>query len=97
MKTFSVYVLSNKSKTLYIGVTNDLLRRLYEHRQKLIPGFTRKYNLTKLVYFEQTENVTSAIEREKQLKGWIRQKKIELIEKSNPTWIDLSQDWNLYS
>ncbi len=74
---------------LYIGVTSNILRRIYEHKAKLIDGFTKKYNLTQLVYFEVTEDVQSAIQREKRLKKWNRSWKIELIEKSNPDWKDL--------
>ena len=85
--------MTNYSKTLYTGVTNDLNRRVYEHKQKLIPGFTQKYNITKLVYFEETTDVTDAIAREKQIKGWLREKKIALIESINPTLQDLSAGW----
>jgi len=74
-------------------MTNDLNRRIYEHRQKLIPGFTRKYNITRLVYFEETSDVAIAIAREKEIKGWVRAKKIALIENSNPKWKDLSEGW----
>jgi len=82
--------MTNKSKTLYTGVTNDLTRRVYEHKHKLIPGFTQKYNITKLVYYEETSDVHAAIAREKQIKGWLREKKINLIESMNPNWVDLS-------
>ncbi len=78
---------------LYIGVTNNLERRLYEHKNKLIDGFTKKYNIDKLVYFEETADVKSAIEREKQLKGWIRERKNSLINSVNPDWKDLSISW----
>ena len=81
---------SYKSRTLYTGVTNDLERRVYEHKQKLVPGFTAKYNITRLVYFEVTQDVQAAITREKQIKGWLRSKKIALIESVNPEWKDLS-------
>jgi putative endonuclease len=90
---YAVYILASKSRTLYIGVTNDLTRRLYEHKHKLVQGFTSKYNIHRLVYFEQTEDVNAAIEREKVLKGWLRSRKIELIESMNPTWEDLSIGW----
>ncbi len=90
---YAVYILASKSRTLYIGVTNDLMRRLYEHKHKLVQGFTSKYNIHRLVYFEQTEDVNAAIEREKVLKGWLRSRKIELIESMNPTWEDLSIGW----
>ena len=75
MKQYYVYIMTNRSGTLYIGVTNDLARRVYEHKNKLIPGFTAKYNITKLVYFETTTDVRTAIAREKQIKGWLRAKK----------------------
>lgn len=91
MKQYYVYILTNKSKTSYIGVTNNLERRMYEHKHKLIDGFTKKYNLTKLVYYEIAEDVRSAITREKQIKGWLRSKKIRLIESMNPQWKDLSR------
>ncbi len=93
MKSYAVYILASRSRTLYIGVTSDLMRRLYEHKNKLVPGFTSKYNIHRLVYFEQTEDVNAAIAREKVLKGWLRSRKIELIESMNPTWEDLSDGW----
>ena len=93
MKDYYVYILSNKTNTtLYIGVTNDLERRLYEHKNHLIKGFSSRYNITKLVYFETTSDVYSAIEREKQLKGWRRSKKNALIATMNPEWNDLYPD-----
>ena len=92
---YYVYILSNwDDSVLYIGVTNDLVRRLYEHKNHLIDGFTKKYNVNKLVYYEHTSDVRSAIEREKQLKGWTRAKKNTLIQKANPDWKDLSLSWN---
>ncbi|NJL77907.1 MAG: GIY-YIG nuclease family protein [Richelia sp. RM2_1_2] len=93
MHNYYVYIMTNNSKTLYTGMTNDLTRRVYEHKQKLIPGFTQKYNITKLVYFEETSDVNAAIVREKQIKGWLRTKKITLIESVNPDWKDLSTKW----
>lgn len=93
MQQFYVYIMSNHSKTLYTGITNDLQRRVYEHKNKLIDGFTKKYKLTKLVHYEQYTNSIDAIKREKQIKGWLRKKKIILIESSNPNWKDLSMDW----
>ncbi len=91
MKQFYVYILTNKSnKVLYIGVTNDLERRMYEHKNKMINGFTKKYNLNKLVYFETTSDVRSALEKEKQLKNWHRSWKINLINEFNSEWKDLS-------
>ena len=92
---YYVYILTNwDDSVLYIGVTSNLTKRLYEHRNHLADGFTKKYNVHKLVYFEQTTDVNSAIAREKQLKGWTRKKKIDLISKTNPEWIDLSATWN---
>ena len=90
MKQYYVYIMTNKSRTLYTGVTNDLERRVYEHKQKLVAGFTAKYNIDRLVYYEATEDVNAAISREKQIKGWLRAKKIALIESMNPDWVDLS-------
>jgi len=91
---YYVYLLSNwNNKVLYIGVTSNLQRRIYEHRQKSVPGFTEKYNVAKLVYYEQTEDVISAISREKQLKKWRREKKNALVNSMNPGWKDLSADW----
>jgi len=89
-KFYFVYILaSRKNGTLYIGVTSNLPKRVWEHKNNLVEGFTKKYNVHNLVYFEQTENVNSAIQREKQLKKWKREWKIELIEKDNPEWKDL--------
>ena len=85
--------MTNGVRTLYIGVTNDLVRRVYEHKQKIVDGFTKKYNITMLVYYESTSSVEAAINREKQLKGWLRNKKASLIETMNPRWIDLSAEW----
>jgi len=93
MKEYYVYILSNKSGNLYTGVTNDLEQRVYQHKNKLIKGFTEKYNITQLVYYESTDDVTAAIAREKQIKGMLRTKKNELIRSFNPEWQDLSQDW----
>jgi putative endonuclease len=93
MGQYYVYIMTNRSKTLYTGVTDHLERRVYEHRRKLLDGFTKKYNLTKLVYYEATDDVRSAIGREKQIKGWLRSKKIALIESMNPLWRDLSDGW----
>ena len=92
-KVYYVYVMANPARTLYIGVTNDLERRVYEHKTGSIPGFTSRYGLTRLVYYEETESIEAAITREKQLKGWLRRKKLELIECMNPDWRDLSQEW----
>lgn len=94
MKTFSVYILTNKSNTvLYTGITNNLMRRISEHKSKQADGFTKKYNLTKLVYYENYNEPTPAITREKQIKGWLRKKKDDLINSINPEWKDLSLEW----
>jgi putative endonuclease len=93
MKTYYVYIMSNKSKTLYTGITSNLIKRVYEHKHKLVDGFTKKYNIAKLAYYEDTNDVNVAIAREKQIKGWLRSKKISLIESQNPKWQDLSEGW----
>ena len=85
--------MTNRSKVLYIGVTSDLTRRVYQHKKKLVDGFTKRYNLTRLVYYEAGDDIRSAIQREKQIKGWLRSRKIELIEAMNPQWDDLSEEW----
>jgi putative endonuclease len=91
-KRYYVYLLTNwNNKVMYVGVTNDLKRRLYEHRNKLIAGFTEKYNLFKLVYFEETQNINAAIAREKEIKKWRREKKNQLVNQSNTDWQDLSE------
>ena len=87
--------MSNARHTIYTGVTNDLYRRVWEHKQKMVQGFTRQYDCTMLVYYEVTEDVRAAIEREKQIKGWVRAKKTALIRSLNPEWRDLSVDWTL--
>jgi len=84
MKNFYVYIMTNKSKTFYTGITNNLERRVYEHKNKLVEGFTKKYNINKLSYFELYSNADDAIRREKQIKGWKRIKKLKLIESMNP-------------
>ncbi len=93
MKHYYVYIMTNHSGTLYTGVTNNLERRVLEHRRKLVRGFTAKYKLVYLVYYEVTEDIATAIAREKEIKGWVRAKKIELIESMNPEWRDLSAEW----
>ena len=91
---YYVYILSSKKNgTLYIGMTNNLERRIFEHKHKLIDGFTKKYNIDKLIYFEQFQYVNDSVKREKQLKNWNRQWKIDLIENENKDWNDLSFDW----
>ena len=93
IKNYYVYILASKRNgTLYIGVTSDLAKRIYEHKHSLIKGFTKKYNVDRLVYYETTEDVESAILREKRLKKWKRQWKVELIEQKNPNWKDLYYD-----
>lgn len=90
-KIFYVYILSSKRNgTLYVGVTNNLARRIYEHKNKLIEGFTKKYNVDQLVYFEVTDDINAALAREKQLKHWNREWKIKLIEVENPDWVDMA-------
>ncbi len=93
MKRYYIYIMANRSKTLYIGVTNNLERRLYEHKHQLVAGFTSMYKMTRLVYFEVMSDVYAAIAREKHLKGWLRTKKVALIESINPDWRDLSEQW----
>lgn len=92
-----VYVMSNASRTLYVGMTNDLVRRVWEHRQKSTPGFTATYNVTQLVYFEEAVHPQVAIAREKQLKGWRRSRKIELVSAANPNWRDLAEDEGFFA
>ncbi len=92
-RRYYVYLLGNRARTLYVGVTNNLQRRIFEHKNKLVEGFTKRYYLNYLVYFEETTDVSSTIAREKQIKSWRRAKKIDLIESSNPQWKDLSLEW----
>jgi len=93
MKTGFVYIMaSERNGTLYIGVTSDLVKRVYEHKTSAVDGFTKKYNIHTLVYYEMADDIRGAIEREKQLKKWNRQWKLRLIEKENPTWKDLYDD-----
>ena len=89
-RDYYVYLLTNRSGTLYTGVTNDIQRRLYEHRNKLVEGFTKKYNIAMLVYYEVTDDINEALTREKQIKAWRRSKRVALIESRNPQWRDLS-------
>lgn len=93
MKTYYVYIMASESGTLYTGMTNNIKKRIYEHKSHLIKGFTDKYNVSKLLYLESFSEPTSAIKREKQIKSWRREKKVALIDKENPGWIDLSKDW----
>ena len=93
MRTYYVYILSSNTGTLYIGVTNSLERRMYEHKNKLIEGFTRKYSIDRLIYYEEFLDVNEAIRREKELKGWLRKKKLAIVRTTNPKFIDLAEDW----
>jgi putative endonuclease len=90
MRTFYVYILASRSRVLYVGVTNNLVRRMNEHRHGSLPSFTARYRVTRLVYFEEFANIRAAIAREKEIKGWVRRRKVRLIERRNPTWEDLS-------
>ena len=93
VKTFYVYILGSRSGVSYTGVTNDLERRVWEHKEKALPSFTAKYHCDRLVYYEQFPDSWSAIEAEKKIKGWRREKKVNLIEEMNPAWRDLSEGW----
>jgi putative endonuclease len=90
---YFVYIMANKGGVLYVGATNNLEGRVYQHKNKLLDGFTKRYNIDMLVYFEVTTDVSAAIAREKQIKGWRRSKKIGLIQSMNSDWRDLSEDW----
>jgi putative endonuclease len=92
-RTYFVYIIASASRVVYTGMTNDLRRRVWEHKTKLVGGFTKKYNCTRLVLFEEFDNVEDAIAREKEIKGWLRRKKIALIERRNGSWKDLSWGW----
>jgi putative endonuclease len=92
-RTYYVYILASRTRVFYVGVTSALVRRMYQHRHKLIAGFTRKYNVDRLVYFEETNDVRVALEREKEVKRWRRPRKIHAIESMNPEWKDLSAGW----
>ncbi len=93
MNHYYVYIMTNRSHTLYTGVTNNLLRRVSEHKSKRIEGFKKKYNIVQLVWFEEFPTMREAIEAEKRIKGWLRRKKISLIESRNPKWADLAEEW----
>ena len=93
MRTFWVYILASRSRVFYVGVTNDLLRRVREHPTREVPGFTAKYRIDRLVHCEETDDIEAAIAREKQIKGWTRAKKLSLVETQNPGWRDLSEAW----
>ncbi len=92
MKSYYIYILSSKTGTLYVGVTNNLEKRVYEHKNKLIPGFTSKYNVNRLMYYQEFNHIDQAIEMEKKIKGWTRQKKIDLIKSMNPHIKDLAKE-----
>jgi putative endonuclease len=92
MRSYWVYILTNLSGTLYVGVTNDLYRRLIEHRGGEVPGFTARYRIARLVYFEEYGDIEEAIAREKQIKRWRREKKVALIASENPEWCDLGEE-----
>lgn len=93
MRTYYVYIMASRSRVLYTGITNDLARRVKEHRLGLNAGFTSRYRVTRLVYFEEWADIRDAIAREKEIKGWKRSRKTSLVEKRNPTWEDLAKDW----
>jgi putative endonuclease len=90
---YFTYIVASRSRTLYIGVTGNLLRPVFQHKRKIYEGFSATYNCSRLVWFERFTDPSNVIEREKQLKGWRRAKKIALIVKTNPTWLDLSEEW----
>jgi putative endonuclease len=92
-RTYWIYILANRSRNLYTGVTNNLQRRMVEHREGLVPGFTARYRIFRLVHCEQFADIRDAITREKEIKGWRREKKIWLIERDNPTWQDLAENF----
>lgn len=92
MRSYYVYIVSSRTKVLYTGVTNHLQRRVYEHREGLVPGFTQQYKVKRLVYFESFDDIREAIAREKEIKGWRRSKKLDLIDDMNPEWDDLSEE-----
>ena len=92
-RTYYFYLMASASGVLYAGVTNNVQRRVSEHKQKKVPGFSARYNVKNLVYFEMFGDIRAAIRREKQVKGWLRKKKIALIQSMNPQWKDLSADW----
>jgi len=93
MLNYYVYIVSSNTGTLYIGMTNDIRRRVYEHKNKLLAGFSKKYNIDRLLYFETFSDPNSAIAREKQIKNWRREKKVKLIDTNNKDWTDISSDW----
>ncbi len=94
-RQYYVYIMASERQTIYTGVTSDLELRVWQHKNKLVPGFTAKYDCTKLVHYEITNDVREAIAREKQIKGWVRRRKVALIRSMNPGWNDLSQAWSV--
>ena len=90
---YYVYILASRSRALYVGVTRDLARRVYQHRLQLLPAFTARYAVTRLVYFEHTNDIRAALEREKEIKGWKRARKLDLVESLNPEWDELAPTW----
>jgi len=93
MKLYYTYIMSSSGGTLYTGITKNIINRVFTYKQRIIPGFTQQYNVTRLVYIEETRDINYAIAREKEIKGWKRCKKITLIESQNPKWKDLAADW----
>jgi putative endonuclease len=93
MRVYHVYVMASRSRVLYTGVTNDLARRIHEHKQGLTSGFTSRYRITRLVYYEELADIRDAIAREKQIKAWTRARRINLVEARNPSWQDLAEGW----
>lgn len=93
-KIYYIYLLTNwNNKVMYVGITNNLIRRIYEHKSKLVRGFTKKYNVNKLVFYEETRDVIAALTREKEIKKWRREKENQLVNRINPAWKDLSMEW----
>jgi len=92
-KEYYVYIMTNNSRTLYTGITTNLVRRVYEHKNKLVPGFTSTFDIESLVYYEWTSSIHLALERERQIKAWMRPEKIALIQSMNPEWKDLAETW----
>ena len=93
MKTYYVYIMASKTGTLYVGITNNIKRRVYEHKNSLVAGFTQRFHIDRLLYVETINDPAYAIDREKQIKRWRREKKVKLIDSVNPEWEDLSQEW----
>ncbi len=93
VRTYYVYLMASRTRTLYVGVTNDLQRRVAEHKSRFVPGFSAKYHTTMLVWFQEFQDVEEAIACEKRVKGWRRSKKVELIESGNPEWEDSAAPW----